>query len=199
MSRKIYLPVLGIWEDVDDVTLLQDVPRVSSDGALINPLTGEAYSYTLDAAPRVSPLVYNARVNTFTAAASLDAANAVIGCLDTTPTAAECLLVQLNLEFAADDYVYGVEIAVSDTAGLVPKDVKFIAQPGDYVQASQALAGTSNAEPVTVATGTTVIVLFKDADGEKVYVTAGTLVWTARSGGSGYTGATVIVKGLSDA
>lgn len=40
MSRKIYLPVLGIWEDVDDVTLLQDVPRVSSDGALIDPATG---------------------------------------------------------------------------------------------------------------------------------------------------------------
>ena len=40
MSRKIYLPTLGVWEDVDDVTLLRDVPRVSSDGALINPATG---------------------------------------------------------------------------------------------------------------------------------------------------------------
>ena len=42
MSRKIYLPTLGVWEDVDDVTLLKDVPRVSSDGALIDPATGGA-------------------------------------------------------------------------------------------------------------------------------------------------------------
>ena len=40
MSRKIYLPVLGVWEDIDDVTLLNGVPRVSSDGILINPATG---------------------------------------------------------------------------------------------------------------------------------------------------------------
>lgn len=42
MSRKIYLPTLGVWEDVDDATLLKDVPRVSSDGILINPVTGDA-------------------------------------------------------------------------------------------------------------------------------------------------------------
>ena len=36
MSRKIYLPVLGIWEDIDDVTLLNDVPRVVN-GHLIAP------------------------------------------------------------------------------------------------------------------------------------------------------------------
>ena len=40
MSRKIYLPTLGVWEDVDDATLLKDVPRVSSEGILINPATG---------------------------------------------------------------------------------------------------------------------------------------------------------------
>ena len=36
MSRKIYLPVLGIWEDIDDVTLLNGVPKVASDGSLVD-------------------------------------------------------------------------------------------------------------------------------------------------------------------
>ena len=44
MSRKIYLPTLGVWEDVDDITLLQDVPRVSSDGVLIDQATGATLS-----------------------------------------------------------------------------------------------------------------------------------------------------------
>lgn len=39
MSRKIYLPTLGIWEDIDDGTLLSDVPRIV-DGALIDPVAG---------------------------------------------------------------------------------------------------------------------------------------------------------------
>lgn len=43
MSRKIYLPTLGVWEDVDDATLLKDVPRVSSDGILINPVTAQPH------------------------------------------------------------------------------------------------------------------------------------------------------------
>lgn len=44
MSRKIYLPVLGVWEDVDDTTLLSGVPRVSTSGGLIDPSTGHAVS-----------------------------------------------------------------------------------------------------------------------------------------------------------
>lgn len=36
MSRKIYLPVIGVWEDIDDVTLLNGVPKVASDGSLVD-------------------------------------------------------------------------------------------------------------------------------------------------------------------
>lgn len=71
MSCKIYLPTLGVWEDVDDITLLQDVPRVSSDGILIDQATGATLSspaftwdaVTTDYAARIQDFLLSAAEN----------------------------------------------------------------------------------------------------------------------------------------
>lgn len=168
-------------------------------GALVDPVTGEIVLGTMSImAPRVSPLCYGIRRADYTAAAALDAPNGVIGVLDSTPTAAESLAAQINIEFAADEYVWGLEINMPDTTDKLVDGLRIAVQPGDYVAASQILVSTSSLQRIDVASNTSTVYEFRDSENERVYVTAISLVWTPRAGGSGYPAKPLSIRGLAD-
>lgn len=140
---------------------------------------------------RYAPTVSGVLRQFFTAAAALDAANGVIGTLDTTPTPAECDALMIHGTWDAALNIREVLVNLSNHSGLVCAGAMVALNPGDAVIAGDRLVNGGDAT-LWVQPGDAFPVGQFGSAVTDIYI-----VFRNSGGGSGYTGALLEVLGVS--
>jgi len=184
MSRKIYLPTLGIWEDIDDEMLLSDVPRII-DGVVVDPVTGNG---PLLVGP-AHPLAPGAPTGPYVVAAtSSQSGVGTIGTMASTPTANDTITKIMKVTAPAG--ARAVTISWYCPSGLACSRLWVCVQPleGDSEAAAKLSIRGGEVFPLNTGESISFGVTPTDADLTYVYLVA------EYASGSLYTDASAVVQ-----